>query len=366
MDAAERERRVHRLEDQRSQRLVAVKRDPEAARADAPVAPRQGRAAHGPRSRCPASRRRTPSEVAGRLSDPAGASTGSPGDIHACVGLLGVRKWGDPERVRRLWPPLRRALPHPARPVNPVGVARRTPCAAAALLKMLCARARRRAARAQWDRRGRTSSPACSLWRATTCSRRLERFFAERRQTGYGPLYDLLADYPFREGKGLRPAICLAAAEPSAAAPTGAEHRDRARAVPQRVPRPRRHRGRLRVPPRPVDAAPGARRADGDQRRRRDQRARHGSPAAQHRDARRAQGLAGASARSSGWPANRPRGRPSSWAGSRGRRFDLGDRDYVRMAYKKTCWYTVIAPLRIGVICGSRRPLAPLEEELRR
>ncbi|HEY8338287.1 MAG TPA: polyprenyl synthetase family protein, partial [Egibacteraceae bacterium] len=39
----------------------------------------------------------------------------------------------------------------------------------------------------------------------------LERLFAERRRTGYGPLYDLLADYPFREGKGLRPALCLAA-----------------------------------------------------------------------------------------------------------------------------------------------------------
>jgi geranylgeranyl diphosphate synthase type II len=32
------------------------------------------------------------------------------------------------------------------------------------------------------------------------------------RETGYGPLYDLVADYPFREGKGLRPAILLAAA----------------------------------------------------------------------------------------------------------------------------------------------------------
>ena len=32
--------------------------------------------------------------------------------------------------------------------------------------------------------------------------------------------------------------------------------------------------------------------------------------------------------------------------------FDLDDGDYVRMAHKKTCWYTVIAPLRIGVICG--------------
>ena len=35
---------------------------------------------------------------------------------------------------------------------------------------------------------------------------------ARRRATGYGPLYDLVADYPLREGKGLRPAICLSAA----------------------------------------------------------------------------------------------------------------------------------------------------------
>ena len=40
-------------------------------------------------------------------------------------------------------------------------------------------------------------------------------------------------------------------------------------------------------------------------------------------------------------------------------RFDLEDRDYVRMAYKKTCWYTVIAPLRIGVICGSAPGAGP-------
>src|SRR5919106_1420789 len=39
----------------------------------------------------------------------------------------------------------------------------------------------------------------------------LELLFEERKRTGYGPLYDLLADYPFREGKGLRPATCFAA-----------------------------------------------------------------------------------------------------------------------------------------------------------
>jgi len=43
----------------------------------------------------------------------------------------------------------------------------------------------------------------------------LDRMFTERRRTGYGPLYDLLADYPFREGKGLRPAICLSACRAS-------------------------------------------------------------------------------------------------------------------------------------------------------
>jgi geranylgeranyl diphosphate synthase type II len=35
------------------------------------------------------------------------------------------------------------------------------------------------------------------------------------------------------------------------------------------------------------------------------------------------------------------------------------------MAYKKTCWYTVIAPLRIGVICGAPPGAAsPLDGEL--
>jgi geranylgeranyl diphosphate synthase type II len=47
------------------------------------------------------------------------------------------------------------------------------------------------------------------------------------------------------------------------------------------------------------------------------------------------------------------------------KKIDLSDRDYIRMAYKKTCWYTVIAPLRIGVICGSPPGvLAPVEDDL--
>jgi geranylgeranyl diphosphate synthase, type II len=35
----------------------------------------------------------------------------------------------------------------------------------------------------------------------------IERVIADRRGDGYAPLYD----YPFREGKGLRPAILLSA-----------------------------------------------------------------------------------------------------------------------------------------------------------
>jgi len=47
------------------------------------------------------------------------------------------------------------------------------------------------------------------------------------------------------------------------------------------------------------------------------------------------------------------------------RQFDLADEDYVRMVYKKTCWYTTIAPLRIGVICGSPPGMAaPMEQDL--
>jgi geranylgeranyl diphosphate synthase type II len=50
----------------------------------------------------------------------------------------------------------------------------------------------------------------------------------------------------------------------------------------------------------------------------------------------------------------------------RQRQFDLTDDDYVRMAYKKTCWYTVIAPLRMGVIAGSPPGVgAPTDDDLR-
>ena len=66
---------------------------------------------------------------------------------------------------------------------------------------------------------GRIGSPTDGVstgagWRGSRAcvNEQIEALLARNRQTGYGPLYDLLADYPFREGKGLRPAICLSAA----------------------------------------------------------------------------------------------------------------------------------------------------------
>lgn len=42
----------------------------------------------------------------------------------------------------------------------------------------------------------------------------------------------------------------------------------------------------------------------------------------------------------------------------RANRWDLGDRDYRRMAYKKTCWYTFVAPVLIGAVVGGALPYA--------
>jgi geranylgeranyl diphosphate synthase type II len=193
----------------------------------------------------------------------------------------------------------------------------------------------------------------------------LRSIIAERRRTGYGPLYDLLADYPFREGKGLRPAICFAACraaggrtEQATLSATAIElfhnaallHDDAADLSELR-------RGKMTMPrlygesvtinvgdaTNVLSLAPllgnteriGLRKA----------------LLVLREVERMARESTEGQAIELGWIADGV--------------FDLGDRDYVRMAYKKTCWYTVIAPLRIGVICGSRPGvLAPLEDEL--
>jgi geranylgeranyl diphosphate synthase, type II len=193
----------------------------------------------------------------------------------------------------------------------------------------------------------------------------LERIFADRRETGYGPLYDLLADYPFREGKGLRPAICLAACRAAGGytdqaliSATALELFHNAFLVHDDVEDGSRfRRGRATM------------------------FEEHGVPVAINvGDATNvlAMGVLLENARAIGvrrtllvlreverMARESVEGQAIELAWIREGTFDLEDRDYVRMAYKKTCWYTVIAPLRIGVICGSGPGTdAPTDEEL--
>lgn len=193
----------------------------------------------------------------------------------------------------------------------------------------------------------------------------LNKLFEARRRTGYGPLYDLIKDYPFREGKGLRPAICFAACraaggrtEQALLSATALELFHNAFLVHDDVEDSSEfRRGKvtmLRAQGVPIainvgDATNvlalepllgnttsiGVRKA-----------------LLVFREVERmARESVEGQAIELDWIAKN--------------RFRLTDNDYVRMAYKKTCWYTVIAPLRIGVICGSSPgTLAPLEDEL--
>lgn len=195
--------------------------------------------------------------------------------------------------------------------------------------------------------------------------RELERLFAERRRTGYGPLYDMLADYPFREGKGLRPAICFAACraaggrtEQALLSATALELFHNAFLVHDDVEDASEfRRGKVTL----LQA--------------------HGVPIAVNvGDATNVlaiEPLLGNTTRIGVRKAllvfrevermarESAEGQAMELDWIRTAQFDLQDRDYVRMAYKKTCWYTVIAPLRIGVICGTPPgPLARLQTEL--
>jgi geranylgeranyl diphosphate synthase type II len=193
----------------------------------------------------------------------------------------------------------------------------------------------------------------------------LERLFDRRRETGYGPLYTLLADYPFREGKGLRPAICLASCR---AAGGRTEHALTSAAALELF-----HNAFLVHD----DVEDVSRFRRGKVTLFED----HGVPVAVNvGDATNVLAL-GLLLRNTDLLGVRKallvlreiermaresvEGQAIELDWIRQGVFDLEDRDYVRMAYKKTCWYTVIAPLRIGAICGSPPgPHAPLDEEL--
>jgi geranylgeranyl diphosphate synthase type II len=193
----------------------------------------------------------------------------------------------------------------------------------------------------------------------------LERLFDVRRRTGYGPFYDLLADYPFREGKGLRPAICLAACR---AAGGRTEQ-----ALPSAAALELFHNAFLLHD----DIEDGSRFRRGKVTLFET----HGVPVAINvGDGTHVLALGMLLANTSRLGVRKAlvilreaermaresvEGQACELAWIEQQRFDLEDRDYVRMAYKKTCWYTVIAPLRIGVICGSPPgPEAPSDHEL--
>lgn len=198
-----------------------------------------------------------------------------------------------------------------------------------------------------------------------TVAKELDRLLSVRRRTGYGPLYDLVADYPFREGKGLRPALCLAACravggrtEQAVLSATALElfhnafliHDDiedasdfrrgsptilKTRGVPVSINVGDATNVLALEPLLGNIATIGVRKA--------------------LLVLREVERMARESVE----------GQAIELAWITEKQFDLNDSDYVRMAYKKTCWYTVIAPLRIGVICGSQGgPAAPFEAQL--
>lgn len=172
------------------------------------------------------------------------------------------------------------------------------------------------------------------------------------RETGYGPLYDLVSDYPFREGKGLRPAILLSAARAAGGVLRDAqvsaaalELYHNAFLVHDDVEDGSHYRrGRitmLRAHGAPVAVNVG----DATNVLAMQLLLENVTRIGVHKGLlvlREIERMARESVEGQAielqWIADR--------------RFHLTDKDYVRMAYKKTCWYTVIAPLRIGAICG--------------
>jgi geranylgeranyl diphosphate synthase type II len=187
----------------------------------------------------------------------------------------------------------------------------------------------------------------------------------ERRRTGFAPLYDQLAVYPFREGKGLRPALLLSAcravggrADQAVVSATAVELFHNAFLVHDDIEDGSElRRGQVTLPeelgvPAAINVGDatnvlaigllldnveilGVRKA-----------------LATVREVERM-------ARES------VEGQAIELEWIRQRRYDLSDHDYARMAYKKTCWYTVIAPLRIGVLAGSPPGTrAPTDDDL--
>lgn len=181
----------------------------------------------------------------------------------------------------------------------------------------------------------------------------LREFFDERRASGLEVLYDQLADYPFREGKGLRPAILYSACR--AMGGTARQAVNTATAIELF------HNGALVHDD--IEDVSRFRRGGETLFRR------HGVPIAINAgDAtyvfclslllrnvstlgvRKALKILQEFERLS---RESVEGQAIELEWIRKETYVLSDDDYVRMAYKKTCWYTLIAPLRLGVVIGS-------------
>ncbi|MFP5248178.1 MAG: polyprenyl synthetase family protein [Thermoanaerobaculia bacterium] len=181
----------------------------------------------------------------------------------------------------------------------------------------------------------------------------LERLFARRRRTGFGPLYELMADYPFREGKALRPAICMAACcasggaiEQAVTTASALELFHNAFLVHDDVEDGSLFR-RGKVTMMQAQGVPVA--------------VNVGDATSVLALGLLLDNLSSLGVRKSllllreaeRMARESAEGQAIELTWIRDGAFELTDRDYTRMAYKKTCWYTVIAPLRMGVICGS-------------
>ena len=170
----------------------------------------------------------------------------------------------------------------------------------------------------------------------------IERIIVANRQTGYGPLYDLVADYPFREGKGLRPAILLSAAraaggrvDDAQVSAAALELYHNAFLVHDDVEDGSDYRRGKITMLRAHGAAIAVNVGDATNVLAMQLLLENVGRIGVHKEGllvlREVERMARESVEGQ---AMKPQ-----WIADR--RFDLTDQDYIRMAYKKTCWYTV-------------------------
>jgi geranylgeranyl diphosphate synthase type II len=186
--------------------------------------------------------------------------------------------------------------------------------------------------------------------------RHMQKYFSQEEPRSY--LYELIADYPARGGKMMRPSLCIAMAKAA-----GGEARD---ALPSAVAIELLHNALL-VHDDIQDFS--------DERRGRPTlHALHGVPLALNAgDALAVLSLNPLKANFHqlgfatalkifdetervAWESAEGQALELGW--QRDNRTDLGDEDYLEMVLKKTCWLTSIHPLRVGCLIGARGKLA--------